>query len=191
MDKSQLRKLYLQKRSTLTAEEVGEMSDKICSHFFTLPFQQLKYIHTFYPISEKKEVDSVMISNRIRHSNPDLQLVLSKMEPDSHSLKHIVWDSATHLVKNRWGIAEPVGGKEISAEMLDMILIPLMVYDKIGNRVGYGKGYYDRFLAQCRPHAIKVGLSFFPPEELIEDTGQHDVALDICITPEKVWRFNK
>jgi 5-formyltetrahydrofolate cyclo-ligase len=70
-----------------------------------------------------------------------------------------------------------------------MVLIPLLAFDQTGQRVGYGKGYYDRFLANCRPDCIKTGLSFFPAEDKITDTNTFDIAMDFCITPDKIYEF--
>jgi 5-formyltetrahydrofolate cyclo-ligase len=55
--------------------------------------------------------------------------------------------------------------------------------------VGYGKGFYDRFLSDCRPHCIKIGLSFFEPEIDIVDVLESDIKLDYCVTPESVFTF--
>ena len=67
--------------------------------------------------------------------------------------------------------------------------MPLIIVDKIGNRVGYGKGYYDRFLINCDKKVIKVGLSFFDIIEKIEDTTYNDIRLNYCITPKKIIKF--
>lgn len=73
--------------------------------------------------------------------------------------------------------------------MLDAVLVPLIAFDARGFRVGYGKGFYDRFLKTCRADCLKIGLSLFPPVEKIADTADFDVKLDACATPEKIWRF--
>jgi 5-formyltetrahydrofolate cyclo-ligase len=70
-----------------------------------------------------------------------------------------------------------------------VVFVPLLAYDKSGQRVGYGKGFYDTFLQQCKPNTVKIGLSFFAPEENIEDVSANDVALDYVVTPEGIVRF--
>ena len=70
-----------------------------------------------------------------------------------------------------------------------MVFVPLLAFDKKGHRVGYGKGFYDKFLSECKPDAIKIGLSFFEPEELITDVFESDVKLDYCVTPNSIHAF--
>ena len=90
-----------------------------------------------------------------------------------------------------WGILEPM--EETSVRLnptdIDVIFIPLLAVDTQGHRVGYGKGFYDRFLAQAKPDVIKIGLSLNEPIEPIEDLNTFDVALDFAITPLSTYRF--
>jgi 5-formyltetrahydrofolate cyclo-ligase len=69
------------------------------------------------------------------------------------------------------------------------VFIPLLAFDKSGHRVGYGAGYYDRFLSKCKPDCLKVGLSFFEPVDEISDADEFDVKLNHCVTPSKIWTF--
>lgn len=94
------------------------------------------------------------------------------------------------LALNSWGIPEPEEGILTDPKTIDMILVPLLAFDKQGHRVGYGKGYYDRFLKDCRTDAQKIGLSFFSPEEKIVDTFSEDFLIDMVVTPDKIFRFN-
>lgn len=87
------------------------------------------------------------------------------------------------------GIPEPVGGTVTEPSEIDLILMPLLAFDKRGHRVGYGKGFYDRFLRSCRADCIKAGLSLFPPEEKIDDVAEFDQPMTMAITPESVFRF--
>ena len=69
------------------------------------------------------------------------------------------------------------------------MIVPLLCFDARGHRVGYGKGYYDRFLQKCRPDCIKAGLSFFPPVKKIDDIHVADVQLDLVVTPNETFYF--
>jgi 5-formyltetrahydrofolate cyclo-ligase len=70
-----------------------------------------------------------------------------------------------------------------------MVLVPLLAFDRQGFRVGYGKGFYDRFLQNLS--TLKIGLSFFDADEDIDDVHAYDIQLDQCITPNKIVTFNK
>jgi 5-formyltetrahydrofolate cyclo-ligase len=189
MNKSALRKLYLQKRSALTTEEIEEASARIAEQFTKLSFSNVHYLHTFYPIVGKFEVDSLKVAEWIRIAFPQIKLVLSKSNFYDHSLSHYLWEEDTPLAMNSWGITEPESGELVSPKCLDMVLVPLLVFDKQGKRVGYGKGFYDRFLSQCRSNVLKVGLSYFKPIEKIGDADTYDIPLDICVTPDEIWYF--
>ena len=72
---------------------------------------------------------------------------------------------------------------------IDLVLVPLLAFDKNGYRVGYGKGYYDKFLSNCRPDVIKIGLSFFDAVDEIEDIDDYDLPLNFCVTPQRLYDF--
>ena len=96
-----------------------------------------------------------------------------------------------NLIENAWGILEPSGENQekILPEQIDLVIIPLLIFDKKGNRVGYGKGFYDRFLQQCKPETIKIGLCLEEAIEEIEDINEFDIKMDLCIIPNKIYRF--
>jgi len=173
----------------MTTEQVEHASTVVLNKFSTLPFDEIKYLHTFYPITGKHEFDTLLLVNWLREKHPRIRLVLSRSNFETHTLEHIIWEDATTLVMNRWGITEPQDGVTVEPDMIDLIVIPLLAFDTKGNRIGYGKGFYDRFLAECRPDAVKTGISFFPPEEQFSEVDRFDIPLDLCITPEKIWKF--
>ena len=105
-------------------------------------------------------------------------------------LEHIAFDAGTVFAENRWGIREPVAGRTVDPSDIDIVIVPLLCFDTRGFRVGYGKGYYDRFLAKCRPDCLKAGVSLFPPIAAIDDVNRFDVKLDICVTPEATVKFD-
>ena len=77
----------------------------------------------------------------------------------------------------------------MSPKLLDVVFVPLLIFDLQGQRVGYGKGYYDRFLGQCKKEVIKIGLSFFEPVATIEDLNPYDIPLDYGVTPNGTFTF--
>lgn len=181
----------MKKRKELQSEQLEALSETIASNFFSLDLGNVRYLHIYYPIPGKHEIDSLFISERIRLHYKQIQLILPKSDLVSCTLKHIRWDDSTPLSMNAWGITEPLSGEEVPAGKIDLIVIPLLACDVDGNRLGYGKGFYDRFLSTCRPDALKVGLSYFEPLSTIIPHESHDVRLDACVTPEKVWNFTR
>ena len=189
MNKSELRKIYLQKRRELDPKDFALKTNDITSAFSALDLSSVYYLHLFYPIIGKAELSTLKIAAFVRLEYPQINLVLSKSNFTDHSLNHIIWTEDTPLAVNNYGITEPESGVEVHPKQIDLVLIPLLVFDLQGYRVGYGKGFYDRFLSQCRPDTKKIGLSFFDPINQIKDIDPYDVKMDLCITPEKIWDF--
>jgi 5-formyltetrahydrofolate cyclo-ligase len=104
-------------------------------------------------------------------------------------MTHFLLTDATKIKKNKYNIPEPVDGLEVPVSKINLVFVPLLAFDEKGNRVGYGKGFYDQFLSKCQPETIKIGISFFEAETLISDTLSSDIQLDYCVTPTKVYNF--
>jgi len=191
MTKSELRKLYLQKRRELTESEYLALNHRVTEVFFSsVDLSFIKVLHIFLPVVEKREPDTWLIIDRIRREFPHIRLSIPRVNPETDQLENFYFEGLHQLKKNSWGILEPTQGIPTPPEKIDMVLVPLLAFDKNGNRVGYGKGYYDRFLATCPPKTKKVGISFFSSEEEIRSTDR-DEQLDHCITPTEVHIFHK
>lgn len=186
MDKAQLRTVYKKRRQALATSEIEENSLQIANRALKLPIWEETYYHIFLPIESHKEVNTEYLMHILQ--GKDKSIVVSKSEFETGELKHYLLQENTVIKLSKYGILEPVDGIEVPAEKLDVIFVPLLAYDEKGNRIGYGKGFYDRFLANCNPNAIFVGLSFFPPEESIP-SEKTDIPLHYCITPGKTIRF--
>jgi 5-formyltetrahydrofolate cyclo-ligase len=120
---------------------------------------------------------------------PGMQLAYTKINNHTQQLEAFAVHDDTPFALNSFGVAEPVTDELIDPQEIDMIITPLLVCDESGYRVGYGKGFYDKYLAQCRPDVLKVGLSYFDIIPAIDDVDDFDVSLNICITPHKVYEF--
>ena len=187
MTKTELRRLYKQKRQELTPEAIEDFSLAISNQLLQLPIWNASFYHIFLSITEHKEVNTDYILNIL--SGKDKNIVISKTAFESLRMRHYLLLDTTVIKKNSWNIPEPVDGIEISADKIDVVFVPLLAFDTQGHRIGYGKGFYDRFLAECKPETLKIGLSFFEAEEKIEGVFESDVPLDYCITPKTTYSF--
>lgn len=190
MTKAELRKQAMERRRSLGAANAAGLSADIAYRFPREVLDGVEYIHTYYPIVGKYEVNSLLIVDAIRKARPDIKFVLPKSDLGSCTLSHILWTDDTALAVNKWGITEPENGQPIEVSMLQIVLMPLLAFDTRGNRLGYGKGFYDRFLGE-NPGALRVGLSYFGPEPDDIPAETHDKTLDICITPDCLYDFRK
>lgn len=191
MQKQDLRKEYLQKRKALTEIEVEGFSRKIHDWFFrSIPVHAYATIHTFLPIKRNNEIDTWFIINTLQRGFAT-DIIIPRSHDDG-TMSHYLLTKDTIFEENQWKIPEPspVGSLQSSVFNIDLVLIPLLCFDKKGYRVGYGKGYYDRFLAECRPDVMKIGLSIFEPVDEISDVDEFDVKMDYCITPNRIWDFS-
>ena len=195
MQKQDLRKEYLQKRKALTEVEVEGFSRKIHDWFFrSIPVHAYAAIHTFLPIKRNNEIDTWLIINTLQKDFAT-NIIIPKSHEDGTMTNYLL-KKETVLKESKLKIIEPSSEwikthseLRIQNSELNLVLIPLLCFDKKGFRVGYGKGYYDRFLADCRPDVLKIGLSIFEPIEQIIDVDTYDIRLDYCITPNKIWSF--
>ena len=187
MTKSVLRKKYKVLRKDLSENQINELSLAIANQLLKLSIWEYSFYHLFLSIEEKKEVNTDYILNIL--SGKDKNVLISKSDFKTGEMILFLLTDNTVIKKNSYGIPEPLDGIEISNDKVDIVFIPLLAFDKMGNRVGYGKGFYDRFLAKCKPETIKIGLSFFEAETEITDVFENDVKLDFCVTPKCVYEF--
>jgi 5-formyltetrahydrofolate cyclo-ligase len=187
MLKKDLRAKYKALRNQLSESDLEEMSLAIANKVLTLPIWEKTYFHIFLPITENKEVNTEFILHLL--SGKDKEIVVSKSDFETRNMTHFLLTDNTKIKKNEYNIPEPIDGLEVPTTKIDLVFVPLLAYDKTGHRAGYGKGFYDKFLTECKQETIKIGLSFFEPEELIEDVFENDVKLDYCVTPDEVYQF--
>lgn len=187
MNKKDIRSKYKTHRQQLSAEEIEDKSLAIANRLLSLDIWEKTYFHLFLTIEEQKEVDTEFILQIL--AGKDKEIVVSKSDFETREMTHYLLTDNTKFRKNEYNIFEPVNGLEVPVSKIDVVFVPLLAFDKNGNRVGYGKGFYDNFLAKCKPEIIKIGLSFFEPEESIDDVFETDIRLDYCVTPFGINNF--
>ena len=183
--KEKLRLKYIKKRLHISDFERKLLSKEIANQCLKLPIWHKKIFHIFLSIHKNKEVDTDPLVSLLKDKNK--KIIIPKI--NGLNLNHYVYEKNILIKKNNLGIPEPLNGNKIKINLIEVVFVPLIIVDKIGNRVGYGKGYYDRFLINCDKKVIKVGLSFFDIIEKIEDTTYDDIKLNYCITPKKIIKF--
>ena len=188
MTKAELRKIYLAKRKDLAAEDRSEKSARIAKNFFeSFDLSPVRFLHCFIPIQKFNEIDTMPVFRRLWSDFPHVRTLVPRVNFETGNMEGIAFASGIELVQNEWGIREPEGGELLDEKIVDLVIIPGICFDKHFHRVGYGKGIYDRFLSRCRPDCVKIGVSFFEPENAIMDVHEGDVQVDFCITPERLY----
>lgn len=191
MQKKDLRKEFLNKRMQLSKEEIDFLSNKIFDLLIENFNLKKECICTFFPIETKNEINTFKLFD-LRTKN-EFKLFSTKWNIKNNELTIHKLTSKDDLVLNKFQIPEPNHFLElVFTDTITIVLIPLLCFDKKGNRVGYGKGVYDQFLLKFNQNKTQfVGLSLFEPIENISDINEFDVKLHYCITPNYIYKFEK
>lgn len=187
MLKAELRKEYMQKRKALSYDEAFFLSEKIFRNFIEyfkpLPGQK---VHIFIPIQKFREINTKLfidyfLSRKIRVFVPKVvgtELISVEIFAD------------TDYEINTWDISEPVSDEDSGISDFDFVITPLLYCDSKGNRVGYGKGFYDGFFESISVSTKKIGVNYFNPDKNIDDIWENDIPVDYLVTPDAVLSFS-
>ena len=187
MTKKELRVKYKTLQQSLTENMVDDMSLTIANNLVNMKIWDHQFYHVFLSIEENKEVKTDYLLHIL--AGKDKEIVISKSNFQTIEMTHYLLTDSTKIIKNQYNIPEPTNGIEVPVAKIDIVFVPLLAFDKNGNRVGYGKGFYDNFLKECRTETLKIGLSLFEVEEQIDDVYEGDVKLDYCVTPSGIYQF--
>ncbi|SEM56428.1 5-formyltetrahydrofolate cyclo-ligase [Chryseobacterium taichungense] len=186
MLKAELRKKYMQKRKALSDDEAFLLSEAIFKNFveYFKPASGDK-IHLFIPIAKFKEIDTQLFIDYFFSRN--ISVFVPKIV-DTKLISVEIFNN-TKFEFNQWNISEPVSNENSGVLDFDYIITPLLYADKNGNRVGYGKGFYDGFFESISKESKKIGVNYFNPDENIDDVWENDIPLDYLVTPTDVLSF--
>lgn len=185
MLKTEVRKYYRNIRKQFSTKEVLDQSKKIFSQLQFLDFSSAQTFHIFLPIEKNNEINTYPIIDWLFTHQKDVVLPLVIGDDMINCKVNEGFDTKLNALQ----IPEPIHYTEINSSEIDVIFIPMFVADKKGNRVGYGGGYYDKFLSRCRPDAKKIGLSYFRPIDTIDDIYFGDFPIDLCVSPDGIESF--
>ncbi|WP_248875806.1 5-formyltetrahydrofolate cyclo-ligase [Epilithonimonas zeae] len=169
----------------LSQDEVSFLSKKIFEQF-VLQFNIIENqkVNVFLPIKKFNEINTQFFIDYF--FDKKVRVFVPKIQSEKMISVEIFPDSEFEI--NNWGIKEPISNIDANDE-LDYVLAPLLYCDRFGNRIGYGKGFYDSFFMSDLKIHNKIGLNFFSPNEAIIDVFGKDVALDGLITPSEFVNF--
>ena len=188
MTKNEIRKLFLEKRKSLAQNDFEGLEQSLFRIILDSFNFSEKVVHVFLSIAEMNEIDTFKLMEMINARDSQTTWVVPKCEKNC-ILDHFYFDKETTLEKSAYGIPEPLNAKRAQEKDIDIVLVPLLAADKNGNRIGYGKGFYDRFLTKCKPPTIFIGLSIFEPLEQTIETNEHDVPLHYLASPERTLKI--
>jgi len=189
MTKKELRLLYKQKRLDISPKDKVKWDDLMLLQLQTFNFEGVNTLLTYWPIEENNEPNTHLFTRYLQHFVPDLRVAYPVTDFTNNTMKAVLVDSEQFYSTNKYGLTEPKDGIEIEPQAIDLIFVPNLICDSNGYRVGYGKGFYDKFLAQCGQDVTLMGFNYFPPIDSISDTNEFDIPMNYCITPNDVFEF--
>lgn len=190
MTKAALRAEFLKCRMALAEQERSRLDDLILILFQQWYWpDQLQTVLSYWPLRERAEPNTFLLTDFMEFRIPELRLCYPVIDAKASTMEARLVDMDTDYVKNQYGIAEPKTEEVIAPIELDLVLVPLLAVDKKGYRLGYGKGFYDRYLSQVRTDCYTLGISYFEPVEEIPERDEYDLPLNGCLTPDAFYEF--
>ena len=179
MNKSKLRNRILNLRKKISYKKLSLHPDKIYK-FLRKNKIILKNVGGYYPSNH--EIDDLDILNFLRNKRSNISLPIIR---ENNQMDFFEWTNQDPLKINKYGIAEPTLGKKIYP---DIIFVPLVAFDNNLNRLGYGGGFYDRYLEKVSKikKTFKIGLGFSYQEIKKIPISKYDKKLDLIITEKKI-----
>jgi 5-formyltetrahydrofolate cyclo-ligase len=187
MQKSEARQFFLNQRKSLSQLACIKLDDLLLIQFQRFNWSNMSCIGNFYPIEKQNEPNSILLSTYLKYILPNVKMAYPRILQQGTEMEF--FEETEEFTENKWGITEPLPLHKILISEMDAVLVPLLGFDLTGHRIGFGKGYYDRYFEQNAKHCLRIGISYFDPIPKIEDTHQFDVPLTHCITPSNIYEF--
>lgn len=187
MKKSEARHYFNHKRKALSISDCLKLDDLLLIQFQRFNWAPFNCIGNFYPLDKQNEPNSLLLAKYVKLIIPGLKMAYPRILQDGIHMDF--FEETEEFTENKWGIIEPLPIHKITIEQMDVILVPLLGFDTTGHRIGYGKGFYDRYFENNTNKGLRIGISYFEPIPKLEDTNQFDVPLTHCITPSNIYEF--
>jgi 5-formyltetrahydrofolate cyclo-ligase len=188
MSKADIRRDVLKARRSLPANQVESLSARIQDSFIALPeFLDAEAIASY--VAKRDEVQTQKIMRSVLSAGK--RLLLPRTDPSSLSLHFCEVRSLDQLAPGYLGILEPpLESKAVPLKESQLVVVPVVAWDDTGQRMGYGKGYFDREL-RSRGRAAAAGLAFESQHRNRLPATLSDVPLDIIVTERRILHFGR
>lgn len=183
--KEVIRKELRKKRRDISDADFRKWSDKIISKLEEQrEYKTARIIHCYVSMNDRREVNTHSLIREILLEPK--RLVVPVTQFNAGILRHYYLESYNELKQNKWGVLEPEGGEECPIEKIELVIVPMVGGDEQGYRIGYGGGFYDRFLENIT--CPKIGLCF--EQNMVDELPiePFDIVLDKIITEKRILR---
>lgn len=187
MQKIEARQFFQNKRKALTQNECLKLDDLLLIQFQKFNWGNMDCIGNFYPIEKQNEPNSILLAKYLKYIFPNITIAYPSILQDGLDMEF--FKETEEFIENKWGIIEPLPVQKVEKKTMNAVLVPLLGFDTNGQRIGFGKGFYDRYFENETNDCLRIGISYFEPIAKLEDTHQFDVPLTHCITPSKIYEF--
>ncbi len=179
-EKQKLREVLLAMRKALPIHLVNQYSEDICQQIILFkPFQNAKNIAYYHALAHEVSLAGLSQIPRKVFYVPKI----------THQSMFFCHDHAPYI-KNQFGIMEPTNNHDIAIKNLDIIFVPMVGFDRLGHRLGMGKGYYDNLLTPQTQCPLLVGIAYSFQERPHIPLEHHDKCMDYIITEKTILKCN-
>jgi 5-formyltetrahydrofolate cyclo-ligase len=187
--KTELRRQYSAWRMQLSLPVQHRLLAGMAEHFMQLSLPEVQYVLTYRAMPQRHEVEMRCFEELLLEAQPEVTFCYPQANFATGSMEAVVDNDALEWGEVSFGLVQPVSGQVIPPHQLQLVFVPLLAFDQKGYRLGYGKGFYDKYLARCSPQVIKIGFSWFDALDALPDIHAYDLPLDYCITPDRLYVF--
>lgn len=186
--KELLRKVCKEKRASLSLEERVLGADLITQRMIAWlsRYSRPGSVHLYLPIHRLGEVNTLPLLNWFWEKG--WEVFSSVMAGENQGMQTVSLPVGTSFVRDPWGIPIPESPLLSMRSSFDLMILPLLAFDRKGGRLGYGRGHYDRYLASLEKLPFRMGFSYFKPVQTVFPEI-HDIPLEGCMTPDEVYLF--
>lgn len=184
-NKKTLRKHYSAKRKALSTTALEQKSDAVLNQVLTNNLISEGLLMLFFDSVLHREMPMQKWFERFENH----RICVPKVIDRNGEMEAVLLEKEMPLAPNLWGILEPKSTLFVDPKEISTVVVPLLCFDQNGHRVGYGKGYYDRFLSRCNTTVKTIGISAFDAIQKIADSTSDDHTLNVAVTPKKVYVF--